>query len=909
MSDTTDPRRRRLDDCGCCEGLAASTPARLFNRHGLSAIAYRVGTHSLFKASLLARLSSSRLPMLAELRTRDDDDLSIALLDAWAAVGDVLSFYQERLANEAFLRTAVERLSIRELARLVGYRLSPGVAADTFLAFTLEEAPGAPDKATQTTAIDIGTRAQSTPGPDESPQIYETVEKIEGRVAWNAIKPRLTRRHLLGKLETLLFAGIETQLKAGDGVLFEMPSGTPVFGVVGAVRPKAKKGHTEVEVEYLAAAPQREPSSWYTGNPAAPSVSLPPGLSQATPCSAADLEAKAKIGKLETQAVFDLLAANPRPAPKVLVFRKRAAIFGHNAPRWETLPAPLRESEKIYNVKSNGTVELVKTVTGPYYGDGDSEGEWKVNLLSELDITNEGHVFLDQVYPDLVAGSMVVLRQGGTWAVYKVDGVTDISKSDFNLTAKVTRLDLDDHTDLDSFGIRTTTVFAHSETLDLARLPFTGAFEPDSSGWLDLDGWVDGLSVGQRVAISGTVEGEGDAIVAECHVLAKVEHDLRQEGGGTRIALEQGLANTLVRESVSINANLARATHGETVASEVLGSGDGRHTYQELSLAQSPLTHVSADTTTGTESTLEVRVNDILWKEVETLYGKGPEDRIFVTRDDDDGTTSVRFGDGRTGSRLPTGQSNVRARYRKGIGVAGRVKAGQLDVLMQRPLGVKEVVNPAAASGGGDPELREQARRNAPLKILTLDRVVSLRDYEDFARAFAGIDKALATWTWNGSRRGIFVTVAGADGAVVQPGSTLHNKLAKAMTKAGDPHLSVRIACYRPALFRVAVRILVDPDYLEEKVLAAVELSLRSSFAFDVRELGQPVAKSEVIAAIQSVAGVVALDLDALYRGGTSTLDSILAAAIPAAGAYQTPEAAELLTLHPAPLDALEVMS
>ena len=59
---------------------------------------------------------------------RDDDDFSIALLDAWATVADVLTFYQERIANEAYLRTATERLSVLELARLIGYQLRPGVA-------------------------------------------------------------------------------------------------------------------------------------------------------------------------------------------------------------------------------------------------------------------------------------------------------------------------------------------------------------------------------------------------------------------------------------------------------------------------------------------------------------------------------------------------------------------------------------------------------------------------------------------------------------------------------------------------------------------------------------------------------------------------------------------------------------
>src|SRR5438132_8804707 len=133
----------QLNDCGCCEGIAAETPLRIENRPGLSAIAYRVGAHAQFKETLHARLSASGQPALAGFTTRDSDDFSIALLDAWATVGDVLTFYQERIANEAYLRTATERLSVLELARLIGYQLRPGVAAATYMAFTLEDAPGA----------------------------------------------------------------------------------------------------------------------------------------------------------------------------------------------------------------------------------------------------------------------------------------------------------------------------------------------------------------------------------------------------------------------------------------------------------------------------------------------------------------------------------------------------------------------------------------------------------------------------------------------------------------------------------------------------------------------------------------------------------------------------------------------
>jgi hypothetical protein len=111
------------------------------------------------------------------------DDPAIALLDSWAAVLDVLCFYQERIGNENYLRTATERRSVLELARAIGYELRPGVAASTWLAFTLETAPGAPLE----TRIDIGARAQSVPGQDETAQTFETLAAIDAKVRWNAL--------------------------------------------------------------------------------------------------------------------------------------------------------------------------------------------------------------------------------------------------------------------------------------------------------------------------------------------------------------------------------------------------------------------------------------------------------------------------------------------------------------------------------------------------------------------------------------------------------------------------------------------------------------------------------------------------------------------------------------------------
>src|SRR5258707_7273169 len=100
--------------CGCCQPPAGMTPLVIDNRPGLSAVAYRIGTYASFREATLEAIA--RTPELAGLGTRRDDDYSITLLDLWAAVSDVLTFYTERYANEVLFRTAQQPQSLRRLA-------------------------------------------------------------------------------------------------------------------------------------------------------------------------------------------------------------------------------------------------------------------------------------------------------------------------------------------------------------------------------------------------------------------------------------------------------------------------------------------------------------------------------------------------------------------------------------------------------------------------------------------------------------------------------------------------------------------------------------------------------------------------------------------------------------------------
>lgn len=424
--------------------------------------------------------------------------------------------------------------------------------------------------------------------------------------------------------------------------------------------------------------------------------------------------------------------------------------------------------------------------------------------------------------------------------------------------------------------------------------------DANTKRWLLLDeGGLSGYVNDSEGKITFVAAREEDAIVSEVATIKSVE---AADETHTRLVLSASLSNVFDRATVTINANVALGTHGETVANEVLGSGDAGQPYQRFALRQAPLTYTSADTPSGGETTLEVRVNDLKWKQVPTLFDRGPRERVYITHTDDDQKTSVQFGDGVTGARLPMGRENVTATYRKGIGLEGLVKASQLSLLMTRPLGVKSVINPLAATGAQDPQTVADARANSPLTVLTLDRIVSLSDYEDFARSFSGIAKALATWTWNLHARGIYVTVAGIDGAEVD--QKLHDTLMSAMLTYADAHVPITIKSYRPVTFRLVADVKVDPDYIEEKVLAAVEAALRSGFSFTARSFGQPVTLSEVVSAMQNVAGVVAVDVNKLYRSDEAEAwNSLLAAEAPQAGDDAGVPAAELLTLDPAPLE------
>ncbi len=329
-----------------------------------------------------------------------------------------------------------------------------------------------------------------------------------------------------------------------------------------------------------------------------------------------------------------------------------------------------------------------------------------------------------------------------------------------------------------------------------------------------------------------------------------------------RISFTPDLARTLSTASATLYGNVCSASHGQTIAGEALGDGDASTTFQSFRLQKSPVTFVhQAGMPHGVADSLRVQVAGSFWKEVQEFFGYSPTDRVFTTSQDAQGMI-VQFGDGVTGSRLPTGRGNVVATYRQGIGLAGNVGPGALRTLLDRPVGLKNVRNPAAAGGGADPEGLDQTRGNAPNTVRTFGRIVSLQDFEDAAREFAGVAKAHASWTWNGEGQVVYLTVAGDNGAIIT--GKIYDDLVADLNARRDPNRSLIVRSYIPIFLEIAALVFVSADHVADDVLAAVQAAVSNSFSFDNRQFGEPIHLSNVYSTIQGVVGVVGADITAL---------------------------------------------
>lgn len=804
-----------LDACGCCSLPEPAVPRPIANRPGLPAVAYRVGTFAGFRAAMLAELTRD----LPELATRDGGDHAVTLLELWAAIGDVLTFYQERIANEALLRTALHRDSVRMLAGLLAYQPRPGLSAEADLALMLDEGAAV--------RIEPGVRVMSLPGAGEQPQTFETLEPCDGLAAVNRLRARPVPQPdsplAVGRSSAFLLDG-GPAIAAGDRIAIWTGAALEEKRVVSV---KPEDGARRLD--------------WA------------PVLTQ------------------------DLAGGQAHRIRRTLRF------FGWNLP----------DSYQLYDP-----------------GKVDSAGRWNppprwvsqstAGLLALPEAGAPPFWPLDGKVDGLAPGSVLLIEAGGAVRPAVVAAVGEAALERGPLKDTITVLTLS--------GLPGVTI-ADRRAVRLYEV------DPEP---VPLRGWsYPATMAGGRITLQPapqvTLEKDRRILIDDGHGQV---HAARVTGTTTlpddhlAVDFTPTLPAAIDAGDAVFFGNVVRAGHGETQAEEMLGDGDGGQVFQAWSLSKPDLSRrPSAGSLAGTPE-LAVLVDGVRWDEADSLYGSRRDDTVFTVREGEDGKAVVRFGDGITGSRLPSGRGNVTARYRKGRGLAGLVRAGSLSILLSRPPGLRDAVNPAAAEGGADAETLEQARQAAPASVRTFGRIVSLDDFARVATAAGDIAKARATWVWRGLDRSVHLTVVAQGGGDLS--TTALQRLHAALTAARDPNHPLLLANALRVPIRVKARLAVQPAFVRDRVLAAARIALLARLGLDGAELGAALHASRVIAALQAVPGVDGVDLDLLhFRGAAGWGPAALAArgatadpaqkhlrifaARPAAQAAQDPVAAALV--------------
>ena len=109
------------------------------------------------RAELITRIQD-RIP---EWTASDPADFGVALVEAFAYMGDIISYYIDRNANENYISTAVQRSSVLNIANIYGYTPVSYRQASVTLTYTNTSA--------NDYTVPAGTIGPDTPSSEDPP--------------------------------------------------------------------------------------------------------------------------------------------------------------------------------------------------------------------------------------------------------------------------------------------------------------------------------------------------------------------------------------------------------------------------------------------------------------------------------------------------------------------------------------------------------------------------------------------------------------------------------------------------------------------------------------------------------------------------------------------------------------------
>jgi hypothetical protein len=815
-------------------------PRRIFNRPGLGHLEYRIGTAPDFLDAMLRALDQNQ--ELKAWTHRAPDDPGIALLEGAAILGDILTFYQELYANEAFLRTASWRESIADLVRLLGYRLAPGVGGKAVFAFEV--------KGVTPITIPAGFPLKAPLQGLEQPAEFETAQEA---LAY----PWLSKFHLYRPLVTPNITPLTTEFRFS-------PSDPADSPVVLAKGDRLLVGDLD-------------------------SVTNPTRLLNS------EIVIVEQVRELHGVKLFKIKGNLSRRTqgddqPQIQAYKLGRSFkhFGHNAPPKvigiDANHDPVEkdtEYSRPYGKTANSDLyptlepsqfpldnEVLDLPMGAWFifeGILDLGGSPKMKVPYSSSIAAEAKQ--KSILPEWLASQSAAAHLPSvTTLITSIAAVQQVSLTWGALTGRATIVTLP--VSYNSFNIQKVQFHEVVGSLELRA-----AYEEPEGKGKDLCFYGTEAQAQTLVGRNLSFTNEGGFFTAKVDSVQSLVPALAHLNLVRPVSLDTEVSYADFpneNPQVTVYGNLVAATQGKTEREAVLGNGDSRQPFQTFKLPKAPLTyHLAPGETPPQAPELQIYVNDRLWRPVPTFFSRGADEEIYLVREDAKGDSWVQFGDAQTGKRLPSGVKNVVVRYRTGVGAHGLLQEGATVQAGARLDRLEKIHLSGVVGGGADPESGVKARQAAPGKVQSLDRLVSLQDFESETLAIPGVAKVAARWDLVEQVPTVVLTVLMETGRE-QELEEVRQTLARYNRCRGPQRFPIQVDPGSRTYVQVTAEVALDPTLRQEEVFKAIKGALglvgeedsgvdgsRGLFALGQRRFGEPEYATRIAGAIQKVPGVL----------------------------------------------------
>lgn len=838
------------------------------NRPGLSHINYRIGTYADFRESMIRQLNTTS--NLLAWTHRAPDDPGIALIEGAAILGDILTFYQELYANEAFLGTAQWRDSVSDLVRLLGYRLSPGLGGRGMFAFEV--------KGTKAVTVPAGFLVKAKVEGLEKEAEFETVSEL-------VVYPWLSRFNLFRPLQEVNVGSETTEfyislpgqdlspilLKEDDKLLIgdaqPASSGNPTslanaeIVIIDSVRQQHGtniykiKGSLKRSGSAGAVAGFKLGRSFHHFGYNAPQTFIDTSV----PVTSTTVPDDTGTGTKTTTSIKESPLSFERSLNGVTSGSAGGSVSAAGPfsmtldPGFSTFAAPAPGG---FLLAGGASLEIA----------GISLFVPPVTVVSPSLQANE--VPLDLEVSDLANGGTFLMQLGSSAAIRKIRSIANSPMKWGQQTGTTSLMRLDANLTVDgitSADIRELTFYEVLTPLLTLKAALTESTETSGNDLFFYGTDADAQTLTSRSLIIADTEPLTVAVQTVETITPPEFPRLR------RVSLDTVMDYTAFPQQepyLDIFGNLIEATQGKTQSEAVLGNGDNTQIFQTFKVPSAPVTYLlSVGDSPPEVPELQIYVNNRLWTYVPTLFDHSFDEEIYIVREDANNDSYVQFGDGKTGTRLPTGFENVSVVYRTGTGAFGALLAGT-KVQGGKLEGLDKIQMPDVSSGGSEPEDGGSARDAAPAKVQSLDRLVGLQDFESEVAAISGVGRARAAWQLHNNIPAVVITVLMQTGRAAE--SAAVGDVIRQYNQCRGPN-RYPIIVKQGALqyVRVAVDLAFDPTFREELVRQDIALALGTNsgktnagdnlyglFGLKNRRFEQPEYANTIAGTVQGVAGV-----------------------------------------------------